>query len=308
MMRYLRQFLAGLFFFAGAAQAIEVDFSRDGVEALFDDSTAALPENADGRILLPDEIETRSLPVQPGKKYKLEIVATVAGDFVDERNERASILTLQSFQRRLSSTYETVFLDADGKEIPGLGGSAPGHTPSQTGFFLTNEEQSYISVFYPPAGAVALKIRFHAHDRSTRIASLTLAEETEEKTINPNPDFRYGELNYSGWQPQRDGRLYTRPDGKTVLNVGYGGTTPFFPLSPGTRYRVSVIGESPEGKGTLNIQYYDEGGKSINTGFLLRPALEGVETELTPPPGTAAARVVMYGGVILEEFKVTPMK
>ena len=308
IMKYPWLFLIGLFFLAGAARAIEINFPGDGVEALFDEATQALPEKSDGLVFLPDKIETRSFPVEAGKKYKLEITAKVGGDFVEELNERAHILTRQSFRNRLSSTYEMVFLDTKGNEIPGLGGTAPGHTPSQRGFFLTKRSQSYISVFYPPAKALALKIRFYSNGRPTQISGLKLAVETEEGTVNPNPDFRYGELNYSGWQPQRDGRLLTRPDGKTVLNVGYGGSSPFFPLSPGTKYRVSAIGESPQGKGTLNIQYYDHEGKSIRSGFLFRPIPEGVATELTPPPGTVLARVVMYGGVILEEFKVIPVK
>lgn len=301
-------FFAATCSFVGAVRSAQIDFSQDGVEALFDDSTKTLPKISEGLLTLPDRIETRTFPVEAGVKYKLEIAAEVAGDFVTEVNDRAHILTVQSFKYRLSSTYEIVFLDARGEEIPGLGGTAPGSTPTSRGFFLTNRRQAYVAVFYPPAKAVSLKIRFQSNDRSTSIASLQLAEETAEKTVNPNPDFRYGELNYAGWQPQRDGRLYTRPDGKTVLNVGYGGASPFFPISPGTKYHVSAIGESPGNKGTLNIHYYDDAGKSIRSGFLFRPTLKGVETEVTPPPGTVMARIVMYGGVILEEFKVTQAK
>ena len=305
---------AWLFFFAascsfvGKVKSAQIDFSQDGAEVLFDDSTKTLPEILEGLLTLPDRTETRSFPVKAGVKYKLEIAAEVAGDFVTEVNDRAHIQTLQSFKNRLTSTYEIIFLDAKGGEIPGLGGTAPGTTPTSWGFFLTNRQQTYVSVFYPPVKAVSIKIRFQSNARSTRIASLQLAEETAEKTVNPNPDFRYGELNYTGWNPQRDGRLYTRPDGKTVLNVGYGGASPFFPLSPGTKYHVSAIGESPGIKGTVNIHYYDVAGKSIRSGFLFRPTLLGVETELTPPQGTAMARIVMYGGVILDEFKVTPAK
>lgn len=295
------------FFFAGAARAIEVDFSHDSVDVLFDDSSKALLEISDGLVTLPAQIETRAFSIETGKKYKLEITAKVAGDFVEELNERAHILTVQSFRNRLTSTYERVFLDANGEEIPGLGGTGPGAAASQRGFFLTQRQQPYVAAFYPPAKAVALKVRFLSESQTTQIARLELDEETDEGTVNPNPDFRYGQLNYSGWQPQRDGRLYTRPDGKTVLNVGYGGTSPFFPLSPETKYRVSAIGESAGGKGTVSIQYFDQQGTSIRSSFLFRPALQGVETELTPPPGTALARIVMYGGVILEEFKVTPV-
>lgn len=297
--------IAGAFFFTGALCSAEVDFSHDGAEALFDDSAKALPEISEGLLTLPELVETKAFPVEAGRKYKLKIDAEVLGDFVKEFNERAHILTLQSFKNRLTSTYEIIFLNAEEEEVPGLGGTAPGHTPSSRGFFLSNRRHSYVSVFYPPEQAVGLKIRFQANDQATRIASLQLAEEVAEKTVNPNPDFRYGELNYAGWQPQRDGRLYTRPDGKTVLNVGYGGASPFFPLSPRNKYLVSSIGKSSGNKGTVNIHYYDEAGEPILKSFLFRPVPEGVETELTPPPETAMARIVMYGGVILEEFKIT---
>lgn len=303
-----------LFFFAascvsvGAVRSAQINFSQDSAEVLFVDSTKTLPELSEGLLTLPDRIETRSFSVEAGVKYKLEIAAEVTGDLVTEVNDRAHIQTVQSFKNRLTSTYLIVFLDDGGEEIPGLGGTAPGTRPTSRGFFLTNRLEAYVSVFYPPAKAVSLTIRFQSNSGTTRIASLKLAEETTEATVNPNPDFRYGELNYTGWNPQRDGRLYTRPDGKTVLNVGYGGASPFFPLSPSTKYLVSAIGESPKGKGSVDIQYYDEAGKSIRKGFLFRPVPQGVATELTPPPGTAMARIVMYGGVILEEFRVTEAK
>lgn len=286
--------------FAGAARAFQVDFSKDGAENLFEASAKALPENSDGSVALPARIETRPLPVEAGKKYRLEMAAEVAGDFVVEANDRAPILTLQSHRNRLTSMYEIVFQDANGKEIPALGGAMA----SPRGFFLTHRRQPYIAVFYTPEKAASLKVRFQTNAHATRIASLQLAEETGENTVNPNPDFRYGELNYAGWQPQRDGRLYTRPDGKTVLNAGYGGTSPVFPLHPENKYRVFTVGQ---GK-TINIQYFNKEGKSILNRFLLRPTPKGAETELTPPPGTAMARVVMYGEVILEEFKVTELK
>lgn len=295
--------IAALFPFVGVAGAFQVDFSKDGTEALFDASAKALPKRLEGLVSLPASIETLSLPVEAGKKYKLEIAAEVAGDFVTELNDRAHILTLQSHLNRLTSTYEVIFQDANGKEIPGLGGVTPGATPSLRGFFLTNQRQPYIAVFYAPAEAASLKVRFQSKGRSTRIASLHLAEEGEEKTVNPNPDFRYGELNYTGWQPQRDGRLYTRPDGKSVLNTGYGGTSPFFPLHSGSKYRVSAIGEGDK----ISIQYFDKGGKSILSRFLFRPSPKGVETELIPPPGSIMARIVVYN-VILEEFRVAPLK
>jgi len=292
--------LAAVFPFGVAAEVFEADLAKDGVEKLIEPSAKAPPEVSGGLLALPTRIETRPLPVEPGKKYHLEIDAEVGGDFVVEANDRAPILTLQTHRNSLTGTYEVIFLDADGQEIPALGGA----NAAVRGFFLTRERKPYIAVFYAPEKAASLKVRFQSNGRPARIARLRLAEETGENTVNPNPDFRYGELNYCGWQPQREGRLYTRPDGKTVFNAGYGGTSPFFPLHPGVKYQVSATGE---GK-TINIQYFNQEGKSILSRFLIRPAPNGAETELTPPPGTVMARVTMFGGVILEEFKVVKVE
>lgn len=253
-------FLIAVLPFANTARAFQVDFSRDVPGELFDESTGGMPEVTDGLAALPARIDTRSLPVEALKKYKLRIDAEVTDDFVVEENDRAHILTRQSHLNRLSSGFSVIFQNAEGEEIPGFGGD------TARGFFLTKKQHPYVAVFYAPAGAKNLRVRFQSNHRSTQIAGLQLVEETEEGTINPNPDFRYGELNYSGWKPQRDGRLYTRPDGKTVLNWGYRGDSPFFPLSPMRKYAVSATGEG----GNLNIQYYDKDGKQIISRFLLR--------------------------------------
>lgn len=299
MKHLLLFFLTVLFPFGGEAGAFEVDFSKDGVANLFDASAKSLQKDSDGLVVLPSRVETRPLPVEAGKKYRLEISAEVAGSFVVEANDRAHILTLQSFRQRLASTYDVVFQDANGKGIPALGGDKA----TLQGFFLTQLRKPYIAVFYAPENAASLKVRFESNGIPTRIASLQLAEETKEDTVNPNPDFRYGEWNYAGWRPQREGRLYTRPDGKTVLHTGYGGTSPVFPLQPENKYRISAVGEGD----TINIEYFDKEGKSILRRFLLRPTPKGAETELTPPPGTAMARFYIYG-TILEELKVVEVK
>lgn len=292
---------------SGAAGAFEVDFSKDSAEALFATSAGALPEISDGAARLPSRSESVLLPVVGGKKYKLEMSAETGGDFVVEKNDRAQILTLQSPGNLLASTYQVVFQNAAGGEVPPLGNVASRSRSAPTGFFLTNKRHPYVSVFYVPPEATNLQVRFQSNGRSTRIASLRLTEETAENAVIPNPDFRYGDLNYSGWLPQRDGRLYTRPDGKTVLHAGYGGTSPFFPLDPGTTYEITAIGDGNKGKATINIEYIDKNGASLLNRFLIRPDPKGAKTELTPPPGTVAGRLVTYG-VILEEFLIRKVK
>ncbi len=293
MKHSLLHLLAGLFLLAGAANAVEADFSKDAPENLFEG--AAVAPQGDGAISLPARLETRAFPVEASKKYRLEITAKVDGPFVVEDNERAHILTLQTHLHRLTATYQVVFLDSKGMEIKG---------ENLRGFFLSNQRRQYTFVFCTPENAASVRVCFESNGKAAQIASFKLVEEADEGTINPNPDFRYGELSYSGWQPTRNGRLYTRPDGKTVFEAGYGGASPLFPLNESKKYRVSAVGKG----GSINIQYYDKEGKMFQGRFLMRPAETGAETELTPPPGTKRGRIVMFKGVILESFKVVEAK
>lgn len=135
----------------------------------------------------------------------------------------------------------------------------------------------------------------------THVANVSLVADDEGGVINNNPDFRYGELNYGGWHPQRDGRLFLRPDGKTVFRSGYGGSSPSVPLQEGRFYRITARGEG----GHLTINYLNAENKRVASRFLLRfPDTAGEEmTELTPPEGAVAAYVIAYGALV-ESFKV----
>lgn len=277
-----------------AANAFQVDFVKDGAERLFDVETP--PAISEGLLTIPPRIETSALPVTAGKKYKLQMTAQVDGDFVVEKNARAHIMALQ--QPHLRSGYRVVFQNASGAEVRPLGGVTP------EGFFLTQALQPYVVVFYAPAGSVSGKVYFQANGRKTQLANLQLVEEAEEKTLNPNPDFRYGELNYSGWRSHRDGRLYKRPDGKVVFNAGYSANSPAFPLEAGRKYRAVAIGQN----GAVEIQYFDRDGKSLLKRHLLRPTPEGTEVELTPPAGTVAANFLLTGGAIVQEVKIAEVK
>lgn len=295
--------LAAVVFFANAANGFEIDFSKDSVEEVFDGATGTLPEVSEGMVVLPPKIVTREVPVKPGKKYKLQIMAQVDGDFVVEKNDRAHIQALQSHQNRLSSTYGITFQNGNGEEVPALGAGAMGG-PWMGGFFLTNTLHPYVFVFYAPEDATSLRVTFQSNGRTTSLSSLQLVEETEEGTVNANPDFRYGELNYSGWKPSRDGRLYKRPDGKVVLNTGYGNSSSFFPLNPESRYRVSAIGEGTY----LNIEYLDKNRKSIANRFLIRPTPEGAETEFVPPEGTVMGRMINVRPQLVQDIQIVEAK
>lgn len=277
-------------------QTFEVDFSRDQVTDLFETSNKKLPEAIDGQLLLPSQIATKEIPIDSGKKYKLEINARVDSDFVIEENDRALIQVLKAHQYRLTSTYRFTFQDAEGKSVKFHG--------SRTGFFLSKMLQPYTFVFTAPKDATTLKVHFQTNKRKTYLAALKLKEELDEKSINSNPDFRYGELNYSGWQPAREGRLYTKPDGKTVLHVGYNGASPYFPLSPGKKYRVTAVGKG----GRMTLHYVNKEGKNLLSRAFGTVTMKGMEKEIEPPAGTVAARVTMLGSLVLEEFKVVEVE
>ncbi len=239
-------------------------------------------------------VETAAIPVRGGQKYKLQIAAGVQGDFVVEKNERAHIMTLLSTNYQLASGYEVVFQDAEGKPVPGLA--------NQTirGFFLTAKVQLYTMVFHAPVGAHTAKVRFRPNGRGTQVAALRLLPETEEGTVNPNPDFRYGELNYSGWAPQRDGRMYQKPDGKVVMVSGYYAASSIFPLQQGRQYHIRGVGSA----GRVALRYLNQQGREVSSRSLFQLTPNGVEIEISPPPDVVAGVFILVNTVI-EELRVT---
>jgi uncharacterized protein YqkB len=253
--------------------------------------------NAGGGILLPQttaQLETIAIPVQPLQKYKLQIMAALQDDFVVEKNERAHILTLQSPGYGLSGNYEVLFLNAEGHVVPGLAKTIV------RGFFLTQKLHPYTAVFYTPADAVALRVRLRTNRRAMQVTALRLIPETEENTINPNPDFRYGELDYCGWNPDRDGRIYQKPDGEMVFKSGYGARTAAFPLRADKTYLIRGLGDT----GSVNLLYLDAEGKQLSNRRVFNLSRAGGELEFTPPEGVVAGRLLVRTAVV-SEIRVT---
>ena len=236
--------------------------------------------------------DAATVELRPETKYRLTVRARVQGAFTVEQNDRAHIEAVQR-RGRGESAYEVQFHETDA--VPASAGGG--------GFFLTRDWYDYVHVFRVPPGVRQATIRLKPRGHVTQIARVTLMADDEDGAINNNPDFRYGELNYCGWAPQRDGRIFLRPDGRCFFRSGYGGSSPAFPLTAGRRYRMCGQGEG----GHLNIHYYDADGKSIASRFLLRLSA-GMEAaaELTPPEDCVSARVVAYGA-LLESFKVTAL-
>lgn len=252
----------------------------------------ALPEG--GACLQLDatvsSFELATVEVKPETKYRLVLRARVQGPLTIEQNDRAHIQAIQR-RGRSESVYNIEFQE------PGL----PKPSSGGGGFFLTREWYDYVHVFRTPAGVEKVTIQLTPRKHVTQIARVSLVTDDEGGAINNNPDFRYGELNYCGWAPQRDGSILLRPDGKHVFRSGYGGSSPRFPLQEGRFYRMAGRGEG----GSLTIYYFDADNKSIASRFLLRfPEVAGeASAELTPPDGCVSASVTAYGALI-ESFKV----
>lgn len=244
------------------------------------------------------EIDLKPIAVEPGRKYLVFFKARVNDDFTVERHDRAHIMTLHN-HGRMASGYQVMFLDRGGNPVAPSGNI---HSHGLSGFILSSDWYQYASEFYAPANAASMRMRFFTRGHDLYVDAFGLSRFQHDNVVNLNPQFRYGELNYAGWRPQRDGRLYLRPDGKTVFTSGWGGASSTFPLQHGQNYRFHVRG--PVG-GRLNLEYFDRDGNRITSRFLLRPNPDGAETVLNPPEGTAMGRAVMYGVVGLEEFTVT---
>ena len=243
-----------------------------------------------------NQVETTPISIEGGKRYELAMHARVDGRFVVEHNARAHKLALDSFRHRLASAYLLIFVDDNNEEISRFGYES-------RGFFITEQWHRYVMAFHTPAEATAVKVRFTPSGHTTHLRDASLADITDQQTINLNPDFRYGELNYSGWNPRRDGRLYQRPDDVVVLRPGYGGTSPIFPLNDSVAYEIRARGEG----GRINMTYFDEEGNRLHSRFLIRPGDGEEPVEFTPPQGVRFGRLIMYGVAWVEACPIRPV-
>ncbi|MDD3952377.1 MAG: hypothetical protein PHY82_00510 [Lentisphaeria bacterium] len=235
-------------------------------------------------------IRLAPFPIQSQRQYRLRFTAWLDDRFTVEHHDRAHIKTLQGLHR--PSSFEMQFFDGNKQEkrIPGY---------REGGFLLTAEPYEYVHEFFAPEGSVSVQISFLPNGIRTFLSKLSLSQLPESNVINCNPDLSFGELNYCGWRPARDGRLYQLPDGKAIFYSGYGGMSGIFPLQEGKQYKAVGMG-----RGRPNLTYLNAEGKTINSRFLfeLKSGAEN-QAEFTPPPGTSYGRIVSYN-VWLESLKI----
>lgn len=253
-----------------------------------DDAGATVIDGAARRV------DLKPIAIKGNERYHLTIEARLDSDFVVEDNDRAHHLVLESHNYARTSTYQLIFHDAENKEISTFG-------YSKRGFFLTKNWHAYHTSFYTPVEAVSLVIRIQPSSHATLLRSVQVKVQEDRSTVNLAPDFRHGELNYKGWNPSRDGRLFTRPDGVTIFKPGYGGTSDVFPLDPTATYRASAQGLGER----INLVYYNESGKQLHTRHLTSATAKGDRfVEFIPPEGTRWGRILMYRVDSLEALRI----
>lgn len=281
-------------------EAVVLDFCRaDALESYLEKgATGAVLGGAAGSggcfLELPGasrKVTLKALPVVAERLYRLRFMAWVDGEACIEQNDRIHIESLQGYYK--PAAYELRFSGDDPQQEL----RQPGYR--EGGFLLTGTSCEYVHVFYTPAGSSQVGVTFMPNGVTTRIRALSLELCEDAGGLIGNPDFRYGELNYCGWRPARDGRIYQLDDGRRVFNSGYGGMSSIFPLREGQSY--VAVGR---GVGRPNLAYLDAEGKQLNTRFLfeLKSGQES-RAEFSPPPGSRYGRIVMYN-VWLESLQV----
>jgi hypothetical protein len=307
-----------LFLFASSVEAqplLNIRFDNDDFAGHFErvGNGVALDALTDRKICLAIDgaagsLVLKPIEVRPLQKYKLTIRAAVDSKETVENNDRIPEISKKTYGKAYSG-YELHFFDAKGQEA-----AFRLHRTvliRNSGEIISQKVHDYIAVFYSPPKADTLRLTLRPQKNKLLIEGVKLEIENAEGTINCNPDFRYGELNPSGWAPHPEGRLYRRPDGRTVLKSGPSAHCAFFSVDDQSRYSFYCKGTGYDAKaGKATVSFYDENGNSIGSTHLFwdKDMQEGATKEsIKPPPGSAQA-MVHVAIVILEEVRVTKDK
>ncbi len=248
----------------------------------------------------------KPVPVASLRKYKLSIIGAVDSADTIEANDRIPEI-IAANRGRGFARCELEFFDSEGNEATFLiYGRIPRRVDSI--HFVSREMQKYVTVFYAPPQAETLRLTLGPKNRGLKLKKLVLESETAEDSVNCNPDFRYGPLNLSGWNPDTEGRLYLRPDGTTVLKCGYGAGSSMFAVDEETRYSFFCKGESYASTGgKVTVSFFDIAGNELgNTHLFWGKDMEdgATKSKIQPLPGSKLAQI-KASRVILQEVKVT---
>jgi hypothetical protein len=272
------------------------------LDALPDRKRCLALDGAAGSLVL------KPIQVKPLEKYKLTIRAAVDSKDTVESNDRIPEFSKKTYGKAFSG-YELNFFDPEGQEVAfRLYKTVLIRT---SGEIISRNIHDYVTVFYAPPKADTLRLKLRPQKNKLLIEGVKLESENAEGTVNCNPDFRYGELNPSGWVPHPEGRLYRRPDGRTVLKSGPSAHCAFFSVDDQSRYSFYCKGIGYDAKaGKATVSFYDENGNSIGSTHLFwdKDMKDGATKEsIKPPPGSVRA-MVHVALVIFEEVRVTKDK
>jgi hypothetical protein len=237
------------------------------------------------------------IPVDPGKKYQILFLASATGEQTIEENARVRMVG----QKASASRVRVEFLDKAGARVSdsGIG-------------ILSQEMRAYARVLYPPGNAACMNLYLEpakGQQISLEKASVSPALTGREKeAVNPHPTFEFGDLNNYGYQPGFGGGFFQRPDGKTVLNTGFTGQSPSFPVKGNAYYDVRVLGLAPMGrKSSMMIQCFKAQEVKPMKSMRVKISESGETTRLLLPPEAVRADFLFYY-VILEELSVMESK
>jgi len=242
----------------------------------------------------PTVLTPEPIPVDPEKKYLLTFSANTTGESTLEANARIAIQAKKGFASQLILE----FFDAGGAKV--------GTTEVS---ILSQSPRVYGRAFYPPPATANLKLNLiPAKGELVEVQNVRVTQdlpELEKAAINPHPTFEFGNLSGYGFVLGYGGGIYTRPDGKTVLNTGFAGISPMFPVKAETFYDIYCQGILPLGKkSNLMLQCFGEDSKNPIKSMRVKISKQGEKTKLLVPPNTKQANFLFYH-VILEELRVT---
>ncbi len=230
------------------------------------------------------------IPVDERTKYMLTLNARFDGGESAEENPHFLRFASPGGARPVVSTRELIFLNEQ---------KVPIHT---TRIGLPYRESTpYTDVFYPPAKAKFLRLRFTAamDDVVLFVDDIKLAKAPDEGAINANPVLgKYGPQDYSGWLNFANGAsMVTLPDGTIAMDTKYGTTGMTFPISEPGAYELSVISESNGYNYSFLLRFVDENNKS--TGQVSAWG-HGRPIRFNLPPNTVRGQFLVYSSILKE--------
>ncbi len=248
------------------------------------------------------EAEFHPVPVSDSKAYILSFRGQWENSETLDNNPtfEAAVDERFIFQIPYIPTVDLVFLDADEK-------------PLKDEILMTmpyGKWREYKHVFFPPEGAAFMRLKI----KSGRNPGVFYLDNIKFETLKKIP----GEtvLNFADIKPESSGSVYgyklpssfqTGSNGKSMINAGYGSTTPQIAVDGSGKYRVTFKGEVIRNKGgavSLALHFIDSSGKKI--GEATSNKLDCEPMEFTLPKEAMRIKLSVYNH-LLEEIKITKL-